>query len=101
MSQQQHILTPHAATMTHAAQISIQQERPIMLDYYYASMSKECKLVKTQEGETILFKNEDEYTSPLKKVFAIDGSATAHGKDIVCMSENSLYIVHSNILANK
>lgn len=93
-------ITPHATTLTHASTLAIQQDRPIMLDYYYASMRKECKLVKTQDKDTILYKNNDEYTSPLKKVFQIDGSATETGKDIICISENSLYIVHSNVLAS-
>ena len=53
-----------------------------MLDYYYASVRKECKLVKTQDKDTILYKNGDEYTSPLKRVFQIDASVTATGKDI-------------------
>jgi len=99
--QEQPQITPHAATMTHAATISIQQNRPIMLDYYYPSMRKECRLVKTQDKDTVLYKNGDEYTSPLKKVFQIDASLTPHGKDIICLSENSLYIVHSNVLGNK
>ena len=94
-------VTPHAATMTHAATLALQQDRPIMLDYYYASVRKECKLVKTQDKDTILYKNGDEYTSPLKRVFQIDASVTATGKDIICISENSLYIVHSNILGNQ
>lgn len=94
-------ITPHAATLTHAATLGLQQDRPIMLDYYYPSLRKECKLVKTQDKDTILYKNGDEYTSPLKKVFQIDASLTATGKDIICISENSLYIVHSNILGNQ
>lgn len=94
-------VTPHAATMNHAATLALQQDRPIMLDYYYPSVQKQCKLVKTQDKDTILYKNGDEYTSPLKKVFQIDASLTATGKDIICISENSLYIVHSNILGNQ
>ena len=97
--EEQATITPHDATMKHASTLAIQQDRPIMLDYYYPSMRKECKLVKTQDKDTILYKSNDEYTSPLKKVFQIDGSATQTGKDIICISENSLYIVHSNVLA--
>ena len=94
-------VTPHAATMNHAATLALQQDRPIMLDYYYPSVRKECTLGKTQDKDTSLYKNGDEYTSPLKKVFQIDASLTATGKDIICISENSLYIVHSNILGNQ
>ena len=90
--------TPHAATLSHAANIAMQQDRPIMHDYYAPSTRREARLVKTQDKDTILYKNNEEYTSPLKKVFQIDGSETANGKDIICLSENSIYIVHSTIL---
>lgn len=90
--------SPHAATLAHAASIAIQQDKPIMLDYYAPSTRREARLVKTQDKDTILYKNNEEYTSPLKKVFQIDGSETANGKDIICLSENSIYVVHSTIL---
>jgi hypothetical protein len=92
------IITPHAATLLHASNIAIEQDRPIMLDYYGPSTRREARLVKTQDRDTILYKNNEEYTSPLKKVFQIDGSQTDKGKDIICLSENSIYIVHSTIL---
>ena len=98
---QQQQQMPHPATMAHAATIAIQQDRPIMLDYYHSSCTAGAKLVKTQDKDTILYKNNEEYTSPLKRVFQIDASQTDSGKDIICLSENSIYIVHSNILANK
>ena len=98
MSSTEAQVTPHEATMRHAALLALQQDKPILLDYYYPSLKKQCKLVKTQDKDTILFKNGDEYTSPLKKVFQIDASNTEAGKDIICISENSVYIVQSNIL---
>lgn len=92
--------TPHEATMRHASMIALQQDKPIMLDYYNSSLSKACKLVKTQDKDTILFKNNEEYTSPLKKVFQIDASLSSNGlKDIICISENSIYIVSGALLA--
>jgi len=91
-------ISPHAATLLHASSIALEQDKPIMLDYYLSSTCQQAKLVKTQDKDTILYKNNDEYTSPLKKVFQIDASETENGKDIICMSENSVYIVHSNIL---
>jgi hypothetical protein len=94
------VITPHAATLKHAASLSLQEDKPIMLDYYYDSLKTNCKLVKTQEKDTILFKSGDEYTSPLKRVFQIDASQSEYGKDIICISENSIYIVHSIILKN-
>jgi hypothetical protein len=92
------IKVPHTATLTHASTLAIENDKPILLDYYTDSINKRCKLVKTQEKDTILYKSNEEYTSPLKKVLQIDASQTESGKDIICISENSIYIVHSNIL---
>lgn len=99
---EQPALIPHDATLKHAATIALNEDMGIMLDYYHPSMGRLCKLVKTQKGETILYKSDEEYTSPLKRVFQIDGSSNEHGaKDIICISQNSIYIVHSNILASE
>lgn len=89
---------PHFETMRHACVIAIKQDKPIMMDYYAYAMLGKCSLKKTSEGDTILFKSQDEYTSPLKKVFKIDKSLTNGKTDIICISENSIYIVNSNIL---
>ena len=95
------VQTPQPVTLTHAATLGITQDRPVMLDYYLPSTQQGCRLVKTQDNDTILYKNEGEYTSPLRKVFQVDDSVDDNGsKDIICISENSIYIVHSNILQN-
>ena len=93
------ICPPHFETMKHAALLAIKQDKPIMLDYFAHAQLKKCALKKTSDGDTILYKSHEEYTSPLKKVFKIDKSASNTGSDIICISENSIYIVHSNILA--
>ena len=92
------IVPPHQETMKHASLLAIKQDKPIMLDYFAHAQLKKCALKKTSDGDTILYKSHEEYTSPLKKVFKIDKSASSTGSDIICISENSIYIVHSNIL---
>tara|TARA_Y100000589_G_C27115111_1_gene613926 strand:+ start:1044 stop:1376 length:333 start_codon:yes stop_codon:yes gene_type:complete len=90
---------PHATTLKNAATLGIKQDKPLMLDYYLDSYSRKCKLVKTQDKDTILYKSNEEYTSPLKKLFKIDGSKCSDGTcDVIAISENSIYIVHSNII---
>jgi len=93
---------PHNATLQHASIVSIKDDKPIMLDYYVGSQRNDVRLVKTQDKDTILFKSNDEYTSPLKKLFKIDQSKrTEQGRDccdMIAISENSIYIIHSNLL---
>lgn len=95
-------MVPHSATLKHASLVSIKDDKPIMLDYYVSSKSNTSRLVKTQDKDTILFKSNDEYTSPLKKLFKVDQSKrNEQGRDccdMIAISENSIYIVHSNIL---
>lgn len=86
---------PSVATLTQAAKIALQFDRPIMLDYYCA----DCKIVKTKEGDTILYKSNDEYTSPLGKLLKVDNSQKKDGTcDLIAMSENSIYLVTSKAI---
>ena len=79
-------------TLAQAARIAIQQDKPIMLDYYVPSVNKTgARIVKTNEGESILYKSDEEFTSPLKRVFKM-------GNDIIALSNNSIYIVHHSVL---
>ena len=98
---QREVPTPHPVTLKNASVLAIENDKPILLDYYLDSMNGRCRLVKTQDQDTILFKNKDEHTSPLKKVMQINTSRTETGHDIICVSENSIYVVHSNILSNR
>ena len=59
---------PHDVSLKHAASISLIHDKPIILDYYLYSKNKQCRLVKTQDKDTILYKSNEEYTSPLKKL---------------------------------
>jgi hypothetical protein len=85
---------PHVTTLQQACSIAIQEDKAIKLDYYVDSLSNSCKLVKTQDKDTILYKNNDEYTSPLQKVFQVENQ-----NDVICVSENSIYIVSTKIIS--
>ena len=88
---------PHVNTLTQASKIALEFDRPIMLDYYCA----QARIVKTKEGDTILYKSNDEYTSPLGKLLKVDNSQSSDGTcDLIAMSENSVYLVTSRVLPN-
>ena len=99
MAQQQSSMVPHAETLLSASKLAIQEDKPIKLDFYVESMQCRCRLVKNQQKENLLFKSDDEYTSPIRKLFQIDSSASPSGhKDIICITENSIYIINNKIL---
>lgn len=92
---------PEFKTLQEASKISIVEDKPIMLDYWLGSINKTVLIgvsKDTVDGmevvEKILVKSEDEYTSPIIKVFKIEN-------EFVVMTENSLYIVDSKIPVNR
>jgi hypothetical protein len=90
---------PHMETLKSAARLSIQQDKPVMIDYYVYSLRGKCALKKTTDGDKILFKNMEEYTSSLVKIFEIAKSKNQNGvADLICISENSIYIVSNLVL---
>lgn len=84
---------PPASVLLRASQMAIDSDKPIYLDYYRGSLSKECFIV-VQETSQCLWKSDDEYTSGIQSVAKCDGC-------FIIVTENSLYIVSADILIRK
>jgi hypothetical protein len=80
---------PSANVLLRAAQVSIDEDKPIYLDYYRDSLEKKC-CIGVQGSTKYLVKTTDEYTSTIQTVFKCESC-------YVVMTENSLYIVDSGI----
>ena len=76
--------------MKHLVKLSLETDKPIMLDYWSKSLAKEVVIGVREGGEKLLVKNEEEYTSPISKVFKVD-------TEYIVMTENSLYCVCASI----
>lgn len=82
---------PAAATLLQAAKIAIEQDRPIMLDYYRQTVKGTAFIGEDPETkQRVLVKSKDEFTSLIKKMGQV-------GEDIIILTENSLYVVSKNI----
>ena len=82
---------PSEKTLLHAARIAIEQDKPILLDYFMDTRNGKAFLgedVTTKEKS--LVKSAEEYTSPIQKVF---GTKTEY----IIVTENSIYIVSGQI----
>ena len=82
---------PSDKTLLHAARIALEQDKPIMLDYFVPTRDGTAFLgedVATKEKS--LVKSAEEYTSPIQKVF---GTKT----EFIIVTENSIYIVAGTI----
>jgi len=82
-------MLPSANVLLKAAQVSIDEDKPIYLDYYQDSVDKKC-CIGVQGQTKYLVKSTDEYTSTIQTVFKCENC-------YVVMTENSLYIVDSGI----
>ena len=85
---------PSDVTLKHAAKLSIVEDKPIMLDYWSASLDKKALVGVRESGEKLLVKSEDEYTSPISKFYK---SSTEY----IIITENSIYLVSCDIVTRK
>ena len=84
---------PSASVLLRAAQVAIEQDKPIYLDYYTQSVAKTC-CIGVNDQEKYLVKSDSEYTSTIQSVFKCE---TCY----IVMTENSLYIVSADIPIKK
>lgn len=82
---------PNDKVLAHAAKIAMEQDKPILLDYYTDTRLGRAFLGEDSETkEKILVKNPEEYTSPVQKMFKAKD-------DYIIVTENSVYIVSGSI----
>ncbi len=86
-------MIPSASVLLRAAQLSIDEDKPICLDYYNDSVEKKC-CIGVQDGTKYLVKSDSEYTSTIQNVFKCE---TCY----IISTENSLYIVSTEIPIKK
>ena len=81
---------PSDVTLKHAAKLGIVEDKPIMLDYWTASLDKKALIGIRENNEKLLVKSEEEYTSSIAKFYK-------SGTEYIIITENSIYIVSSDI----
>ena len=89
-SETQQYPSPSNQCLQHCAKLAVVEDRPMMLDYWAASQDKTVIIGVKDDGEKLLVKSEDEYTSPIQKIFKAD-------KEYIIVTENSIYIVSADI----
>ena len=85
---------PADITLKHAAKLGLDEDKPIMLDYWVASLDKKALIGVKDNGEKLLVKSEDEYTSSISKFYKT-------GTEYIIITENSIYLVSSDIPTKK
>ncbi len=85
---------PDSSIWPHISKLSIIDDKPIMLDYWTESLDKKIVIGVRENGEKLLVKNPEEYTSPIQKIFKV-------GECYIICTENSIYIVSNSISTKK
>ena len=82
---------PTPKTLECAVKIAIEEDRPIMMDYWVDSLQKKVVIaVQPETKEKFLVKSDEEYTSPIVEV-------KRWMQDFIIKTENSIYLVSSDI----
>ena len=82
---------PGQLSLQHSCKLAITEDRPIMLDYWTDSHDGKIVIGVRENGEKLLVKNEDEYTSPISKIYKVQNT------DYIILTENSIYLTDSNV----
>ena len=85
---------PSNLTMQHITKLSIVNDKPIMLDYWTKSLENTIIIGIRESGEKLLVKSEEEYTSPISKIYKVES-------DYIIETENSLYLADSSIATKR
>ena len=85
---------PSDTTLQHAAKLSIVEDKPIMLDYWTSSLEKKSLIGVKENGEKLLVKSAEEYTSPISKFYKCQ-------TEYIIITENSIYLVAVDILTKR
>ena len=87
--------SPSHITFQHLYKLAVTEDKPVMFDYWTNSLDKTALIgVKTDTNEKLLVKSEEEYTSPISKIFKV-------GSEYIVVTENSIYVVDVNIVTKR
>jgi len=81
---------PTNNTLQNLSKLSILEDKPIMFDYWTSSLDNDVIIGVREGGEKLLVKTEDEYTSPISKIYKVD-------KEYIIVTENSIYVIASDV----
>jgi hypothetical protein len=88
--QEQQYTIPSADCLKHACKLGVVDDKPLMLDYWTDSLSGKVIIGVRENGEKLLVKSEEEYTSPISKIYKVVD-------EYIIVTENSIYLVSAKI----
>ena len=86
--------SPSNQCLQHIVKIAVVDDKPIMLDYWTDSQENKVLIGVRDNGEKLLVKSEEEYTSPIEKIYKVE-------TEYIIVTENSLYLVSAKIATKR
>ena len=79
---------PSNTCLQHAWKLAIVEDKEIKCDYWTASLDKEVIIGVKATQEKLLVKSEDEYTSPISKIYKVEGEYILQSKELKSNPKN-------------
>ena len=92
--EEQNYRMPNNMALQHAWKLAIVEDKEIKSDYWTDSLDKKIIIGVKEDNEKLLVKSEDEYTSPISKIYKVEG-------EYLIVTENSIYLVSSEIESSR
>ena len=91
-SENKELLLPSEKVLKHVTKLAIEQDKPIMMDYWTDSYGESPSVLigVRNNDEKLLVRSNEEYTSPISKIFKV-------GEEYIVVTENSIYVVSTQI----
>ena len=87
------ITMPGQTTLNNAAKLSIKLGRPLDF-YFYIDSCRNNASIRTADGEKIIYKNNEEHTSPIKNTYKV-------GNEYLVVTENTIYVISAGTQIGK
>ena len=92
-TQQQKISIPDQTTLVQAFKLSIKISKPVCSYFFIDSCKGQVSIVNS-DGDKIIYKNSEEYTSPIQNTYKV-------GNEYLIVTENTIYVISANTKVQK
>jgi hypothetical protein len=87
------ISIPDEKTLSQAFKLSIKISKP-MCTYFYIDSCRGKVSIVNSDGDKIIYKNSEEYTSPIQNTYKV-------GNEYLIVTENTIYVISANTKVQK
>ena len=87
------ISIPDEKPLSQAFKLSIKISKP-MCTYFYIDSCRGKVSIVNSDGDKIIYKNSEEYTSPIQNTYKV-------GNEYLIVTENTIYVISANTKVQK